>query len=162
MKKIGLISVWVLPCLFCSSNVINVANAKDLSTIICIQTDCDNPTNGSRTVTKLFDGNTGSKWFADKGFVNTFPYIAWEYANPWKVKLYSLTSGNDMPIRDPKSWNLYGSNDVKNYVLIDKQENVVFEGRIETKDFKLLKPANYKYFKLEIIGVAAENMNAPP
>ncbi|GLL52393.1 hypothetical protein KUBF_00550 [Bacteroides finegoldii] len=67
-----------------------------------------------------------------------------------------------MPARDPKSWNLYGSTNGKDYVLIDKQENVVFEERIETKDFNLQKPATYQYFKFEITGVAASNTNTPP
>lgn len=50
----------------------------------------------------------------------------------------------------------------KEYVLIDKQENVVFEGRIQTTDFDLPKLANYNYLKFEITGVIAGNTNTPP
>ena len=108
-------------------------------------------------------GNPPLSGFADKGFLNAFPcYIAWEYAKPLKVVSYSLTSGNDVPNRDPKSWVLYGSANGKDYVVIDKQDNVEFESRTETKDFNLIKGVSYKFFKLEIHAVKAGNTSTPP
>lgn len=117
-----------------------------------ITSNCDNTKNQNQKVDKLFDGNMRTKWYAE-GFSGTFPcFIAWEYAKPLAVKSYTLTSGNDVPARDPKAWNLYGSNDGQSYTLIDKQENVTFD-RSETKEFDLAKAANYKYFKFEIMAV---------
>lgn len=128
-----------------------------------ITSDCDNPKNKNQQVANLFDGKPATKWFADKGFLNAFPcYIAWEYAKPLKVVSYSLTSGNDVPNRDPKSWVLYGSANGKDYVVIDKQDNVEFESRTETKDFNLIKGVSYKFFKLEIHAVKAGNTSTPP
>lgn len=69
---------------------------------------------------------------------------------------YSLTSANDMPGRDPKSWKLYGSADGKSYDLLDNQSGVFWadgndgkSGRNKTLSFPL-KTDKYTFFKLEI------------
>lgn len=74
------------------------SKAEDnLPKIVCIQTNCDNPNNRNQNVTKLFDMDEQSKWYADKGFSGKFPcIILWEYDGALAVKSYSLTSGNDV------------------------------------------------------------------
>ena len=138
-------------------------NSLVIPDVIRFDSDCDNINNYDQRVDKLFDANNNTKWYADKGFQGKFPcYIAWEYGTKLRVKSYSLTSGNDVPGRDPVSWNFYGSNDGKRYELLDKQSNVTFEKRKEVLKFPLKKEANYKFFKLEITKVAADNTITPP
>lgn len=162
MKKVSLISVWALFAFFNYSNVANAANTEELPKIIRIQTNCDNPNNQNQNISKLFDGNLNSKWYADKGFPGKFPcIIIWEYNTSYSAKAYSLTSANDVPNRDPKSWKLYGSVNGKDYTLIDKQSNITFEERHDTRNFPLKDIANYKFYKLEISKVASSNIMPP-
>ncbi|GAB6011414.1 glycoside hydrolase family 95 protein [Viscerimonas tarda] len=138
-------------------------NGVSTPEVVNIQTDCNNTTNASEKVDKLFDGSITTKWFADKGFSGSFPcYIAWEYSSTLSIVSYSLTSGNDTPGRDPKSWKLYGSTTGTNYELIDTQTNVAFEGRRQTKTFTLSATQTYKFFKIEIDGVFAGNNTTSP
>ena len=120
-------------------------NSLVIPDVIRFDSDCDNINNYDQRVDKLFDANNNTKWYADKGFQGKFPcYIAWEYGTKLRVKSYSLTSGNDVPGRDPVSWNFYGSNDGKRYELLDKQSNVTFEKR--KRSFKISrKRGNYKF-----------------
>ncbi|MDR1683806.1 MAG: glycoside hydrolase N-terminal domain-containing protein [Candidatus Symbiothrix sp.] len=127
--------------------------------IVNITGDCDNPGGGEK-FPMLFDGSANTKWFADQGFKGLPCYIAWQYDNNKTVAEYSLISGNDMPARDPKSWNLYGSNNGVDYILIDKQENITFSGRNQTLTFKLAQQYRYKYFKFEITAINVAN--TPP
>ncbi len=138
----------------------NEAAIPEISHIV---SNCDNPDRTTEQVAKLFDGDLNSKWFADKGFKKSFPcFIAWEYAFKYSIKSYRLTSGNDMPARDPKSWKLYGSNDGISYRLIDTQTKVVFEKRKQTKEFSFSAAQTYKYYKLEIKSVSAGDKTTPP
>lgn len=125
-----------------------------------VQTNYDNMKNQSQAIASLFDSSTASKWFADNdqfSGANSFPcIIKWAYTNAPKVVSYSLTSANDMPGRDPKSWILYGSVDGKSYELLDKQsgtfwadDNAGKGSRNKTVSFPL-KADHYRYFKLEI------------
>lgn len=118
-----------------------------------ISTNYDHIKNPNQRVDKLFDGNTGSKWYADAFDRTSFPVvIKWEYTTAPTVTSYSLTSGNDHPVRDPRSWTLLGSKDGVNYDVIDTRSGDFWAGkRNETVSFKLKKAVKgYKYFKLEI------------
>lgn len=130
-----------------------------LPEVIHINGDCDNPSGGEK-YPMLFDGSPTTKWFADQGFKGLPCYVAWEYNTVFTTSAYTLVSGNDMPVRDPKSWNLYGSSDGTNYTLIDTQNNVTFSQRNQAVRFELNKSVQYKFFKLEIIEIQAEN--TPP
>lgn len=127
--------------------------------VVNVTGDCDNP-NGSEKFPLLFDRSTTTKWFSDQGFKGFPCYIAWEYDINLRTSAYSLTSGNDTPGRDPKSWNLYGSTNGSDYTLIDTRTNIVFSARNQTLQFELSQTVNYKYFKIEITSTATTN--TPP
>ena len=113
------------------------------------------PVNGGEMASNLFDGSTGTKWYAgnsSSGSNISWPVtVTWNYSGEYKFNNYSVSSANDMEGRDPDSWKLYGSNDGRNYVLIDSKNNVSFSSRGETKKFLLNSMYSYKYFKFEII-----------
>ena len=125
-----------------------------------VQTNYDNTKNQSQSIGSLFDQSTTSKWFADNeqfSGAGSLPcVIKWAYTHAPKAVSYSLTSANDMPGRDPKSWKLYGSADGKSYDLLDNQSGVFWadgndgkSGRNKTLSFPL-KTDKYTFFKLEI------------
>ncbi len=128
--------------------------------IINITGDCDNPKTAGEKFPMLFDKSPTTKWFADEGFKGFPCYIAWEYDVPFRTSAYSLISGNDMPARDPKSWNLYGSTDGETYTLIDTRNNITFSERNQSLRFELVQTVSYKYFKFEI--TATSIANTPP
>ncbi|MBK5196627.1 MAG: hypothetical protein JJE08_11500, partial [Proteiniphilum sp.] len=80
---------------------------------------------------------------------NTF-YILWSCSKSAQVNLYSLTAAADAPESDPKSWSLSGSNDKKQWILLDEQSNQQFPARGEEKEYPISNEEKYKYYKLEI------------
>lgn len=76
-------------------------------------------------------------------------YIQLELPQAELVDRYQLTSGNDVPPRDPKSWTFMGSNDGQNWVELDKQEGIMWD-RSETKEFLIDNETAYKYYRLQV------------
>ena len=104
---------------------------------------------------KAFDNNLDTKWYSTGGLSGDaqqeFPaWVTVEYEEPVTTSQYAIVSGNDTPARDPKAWNLYGSNDGEEFVLLDAQTDVAFSNRIETKYFPLHEEVSYKYYKFEV------------
>jgi hypothetical protein len=130
--------------------------------IIAVSGDCDNPNSAGEKLTMLFDGSVNTKWYADTGFKGFPCYVVWEYDAPFFSSAYTLTSGNDAPDRDPKSWKLYGSNDGANYTVIDTRSNITFPGRNQSVKFTLPATVTYKYFKFEITATAGSNGTTSP
>ena len=106
--------------------------------------------NPAEDIGNLFDGNSQSKWFADRGFSGLPCYVQWEYDRPKTAVSYSLRSGGDMQPRDPQSWELWGSTDGDDYEIIDIQSHFDFSGRGQLQTFQLESPVTYKYYKMVI------------
>lgn len=69
-----------------------------------------------------------------------------EYANH-----YTIASGSQFSKTDPRSWELYGSNNNEDFVLLDSRSDEVFSYRMEKRSFAINnKPKNYRYYKLRI------------
>ncbi len=66
------------------------------------------------------------------------------------VLSYSLFSSGELPKFDPYSWILKGSNNRKNWVVVDNRSDQVFCSRFQEKCFVVQKPGDYKYYLLEI------------
>ncbi len=123
--------------------------------VIETATSTAEPVNGGEMASNLFDGSTGTKWFAGNSSVGSnvsWPVtVTWNYSGEYKFNNYSFSSANDMEGRDPSEWRLYGSNNGSNYTLIDSRSGITFSSRHETKNFSLSSVYSYKYFKLEIV-----------
>lgn len=64
---------------------------------------------------------------------------------------YAITSANDEPKRDPKSWELLGSNDGENWEVIDKQSGQAFAKRFEKKEYTISNNTKeFLHYKLNI------------
>jgi hypothetical protein len=103
----------------------------------------------SQDASKAFDNSTSTKWYCYQtiGII----WLQYQYCNgaAYAVNSYTLTSGNDMPLRDPKTLNLLGSNDGVNYTLLDSRTNIVFNARYQTLTFTFTNTVQYKYYKFE-------------
>lgn len=76
-----------------------------------------------------------------------------EYISPRPAILsrYTITSGNDVPERDPKDWKLLGSADGVTWAVLDSQLNQSFASRRLTRSFPLdTNTTAYQYYRLQI------------
>ncbi|MFY0580894.1 discoidin domain-containing protein [Cystobacter fuscus] len=94
-----------------------------------------------------FDDDSLTKWLA---FQST-PWIRYQLSGGAKtVKMYTLTSANDFPGRDPRSWSLQGSNDGSTWVTLDTRTGQDFPWRYQTRAFAVNNNTAYSQYRLQI------------
>lgn len=103
----------------------------------------------------LIDNNSTTKYLL--GGRHHF-WIEYEVPEPIKLKLYSLTSANDYPERDPAAWNLYASKDGEHWSCIDSVVSNLFIYRYETQYFPCKPEDTYRFFMLEVLESNASEM----
>lgn len=98
--------------------------------------------------TKAFD-NTESKWC----IITPTLWIQYQYpaGARHRVTAYTLTSANDAPGRDPKKWNLLGSNDGKNWEILDTRSGEKFSARHQKRLFEVSSPGSYNCYKFDVM-----------
>ena len=105
---------------------------------------------GNERPAMAFDNLTSTKWynFNTTGVI----WIQYQFCNgaSYAINSYSLTSANDSPLRDPKTVNLYGSNDGVNYTLLDSRTNIAFTARFQTQTFNFTNSTAYQYYRFEM------------
>jgi hypothetical protein len=108
-------------------------------------------------MTKAFDENSATKWYAGDN-VNT-GWIAYQFASGVMrtVTSYSITSANDMPTRDPVTWQLQGSNDGQNWTVVDSRTGESFASRFLTKSYPCATPMDYGRYRLNVTANAGAN-----
>jgi len=97
-------------------------------------------------ISKIIDKNPATKYL-------TFHSKAWvqfKCSQPWIVIRYTLTSANDAPVRDPRSWTLSGSNDGIYWTILDTQSGISFTKRFEEKSFPINNEISYLYYKIDM------------
>lgn len=100
---------------------------------------------------KLIDGDTSTKYCADKGSGgDAVAWIVYHLQAAKAVTAYSITSANDEQGRDPKNWKLQGSNDGNTWTDLDTQSDQTFSARHETKKYMVYGGASYEYYRLYI------------
>jgi len=110
---------------------------------------------GEQGVGASCDGDARTKWcFEHKG---VFP-IVWQAhissAQKEPLTTYTLTSANDVPARDPKAWRLLGSQDGKQWTLIDERKDIpVWPSRNSPQTFHVKNQSVYAWFRLEFLEV---------
>jgi len=124
--------------------------ARDISGILTVSkenTSGENATNGS---VKLTDDNLTTK------FICPFSPNIWmqlKLESAQKLTAYTLTSGDDHPTRDPKSWNFQGSNDGNTWTTLDERTDIHFDAHPGTYKYELNKSDDnsYLYYRLLIL-----------
>lgn len=111
---------------------------------------------GTEQLTNLIDSNFTSKYLAFN--YNTDLYVQLAYPSSKKIDAYTITSGNDAPDRDPKDFNLQGSNDGTTWTTIDSRSNESFLSRNLTRTFNLATEAGYSYYRLNITSISGASL----
>jgi hypothetical protein len=109
-----------------------------------------NGTEYVETVDKLIDNNISSKYCVTG---HTGGWIQYESAVPVRLGAYSITGSMNDISRNPKTWELFGSDNGTNWELIDEQQNQEskFFVRLNTVEYPVSTTKKYKYFKLNIL-----------
>lgn len=97
---------------------------------------------------KLVDGNIDTKYLA--GYSTPF-WVNLEFPEPVVAGYYALTSGNDAASRDPKDWEIQGSQDGVTWVTLDQRTNYVFPDRKLTREFYFNNNTAYKFYRFDIL-----------
>ena len=100
------------------------------------------------TAARAFDGNLTSKWLA----MAHDCWLQYQFTNgaSWAVTRYEMVSGGDGPERDPKDWQLLGSNDGTQWTTLDTQTGQTFAARRMTRAFIINNPTAYSHYRLKI------------
>jgi basic secretory peptidase family protein len=101
-------------------------------------------------VANLMDGKTTTKYLT----YHSTGWVKWKGSSAFKALTYGLTSANDVPGRDPRSWNLQGSTDGVAWTTLDSRSGQTFTARYQKKSYTIVTPASYVYYKLNITAVA--------
>jgi hypothetical protein len=96
-----------------------------------------------------FDGNLGTKWID----LNAPSWIQYQFpgGQSYVIDQYTITSVNDFPSRDPRSWVLEGSNDGVHFTVLDTRTNQTFANRFQTNTYNFVNNAAYAYYRLDQI-----------
>jgi fibronectin type 3 domain-containing protein/regulation of enolase protein 1 (concanavalin A-like superfamily) len=104
--------------------------------------------NNSTNAASAFDQNFGSFWF------NGTPtgWLQYDFgANSAQViKRYTMISAPLIPARDPKDWQLQGSNDGTNWTTLDTQTDQTFAWRTQLRIFDIPNTTAYRYYRLNM------------
>jgi hypothetical protein len=108
---------------------------------------------------KAFDNSSATKWldFANANPSTRASWIQYQYANNGKfvVTQYTITSANDAPERDPRDWQLLGSNNGgQTWVTLDSRTNQTFSGRFVKNSYSVSNSTAYNIYRLNILSVA--------
>lgn len=122
----------------------NITRPSSLSVL----RDNDGGPNAGEGSLKLIDGNFSSKFLL-------FNYTGEMWAmldlyEPVSAGAYRITSANDAPERDPKNWQLEGSNDAEAWTILDTRTDQVFEQRFQTKAYAFNNSESYRYYRLVV------------
>jgi len=100
-------------------------------------------------IENLNDGKIDTKWAA----WSRTPWVQMYIETPTTFVGYALTNGPDEDSfqRDFKSWQLLGSADNDEWVILDTQTDIVFGQARLTKTFPLTYTTPYKYYKINVV-----------
>lgn len=105
-------------------------------------------TNTNEDYPRLIDNSTATKYYRSG---RTSLWVQYQSTVAAIVTAYTITSANDVPTRDPKDWNLAGSNNGVNWTVIDSRSGETFASRLLTKTFLINNNSTaYIYYRLNI------------
>jgi hypothetical protein len=77
-------------------------------------------------------------------------WVQYRSTVPAIVTRYTITSANDVPDRDPRDWNLAGSNDGVNWTVLDSRTGQSFSSRFLKKTYSFENTFSFTYYRLNI------------
>ncbi|MEK8129999.1 GH92 family glycosyl hydrolase [Paenibacillus filicis] len=107
----------------------------------------DSAGTSANVLNNLFDNTSGT----NASISSNAPWIQYDFTKgKEKVYMYTLTSSTNNSNTDPASWTLKGSNDGKNWTLLDTRTDEKFPWRQQTRAFPISSEAEYASYRLEI------------
>lgn len=108
---------------------------------------------GTEGADKALDLNPATKWY--NGNAGTSGWIQYDFGagRTEVVKGYAITSANDIPGRDPRTWVLYGFNDpAGSWTQLDNRPDwgSAFSYRYQTYRVSIPNTTAYRYYRLQI------------
>ncbi len=103
----------------------------------------DSPENA---IAKLTDNSSKTKYLT----FHSAGWVQYKASQSYVVTKYAITSANDLPAQDPKSWILQASNNGSLWTTIDTQSNQTFATRQLRKEFTFTNTVAYAYYRLNI------------
>ena len=102
--------------------------------------------NNSANAKRAFDHNSGTQWFSN----GVQGWLQYDLGHTETVQRYSVISSNSAVARDPKAWELLGSNDGVTWQSLDAQNNQVSAQPYALKNYPVARPGAYRYYRLNI------------
>ncbi|RYG62859.1 discoidin domain-containing protein [bacterium] len=110
----------------------------------------------AEAIAKLVDNSTATKYLT---FHNA-GWVQYDVAQPYVVTKYALTSANDFPERDPKSWTLQGSNNGTSWANLDTRSNETFTARFQRKEYTFTNTVGYTKYRVNITAASGNTLQA--
>jgi hypothetical protein len=130
----------------------SLAGLKDVTALSTAAPTEQFPSSGGvvgEEVDKVTDNNPNSKYI-ELGRSST--WIKLETPADAVITRYTLTSGNDVPGRDPQSWTLEGSNNDSTWTVLDTRAAQSFVDRLQTRTFTCNTASQpFRYYRLTIL-----------
>jgi alpha-L-fucosidase 2 len=115
------------------------------------------PSLPSEELAKSADGDVTTKWCVDMQGTA----VVWQAEMPSgapAVATYSLTSANDEPERDPRAWELAGSMDGTQWIVLDRRDDQPsFPQRGQTQTYSFENKTAFRFYRLTFL----KNHGAP-
>jgi alpha-L-fucosidase 2 len=102
---------------------------------------------GNQEIETSVDGNAATKWCV----IHEGKPVIWQIdlrGSTARPTSYRLTSADDVPGRDPRTWTLEGSEDGKTWTMLDEhKDEPEFAQRHQTKSYAIAHPAKARFFR---------------
>jgi len=123
-------------------------NNNNINMTNCTVTNPNGSSPNNESVDNLKDNNLETKFLDSNIKNNNVSNVLFTFPQPIIVSGYKWVTGNDTPERDPKSWQLYGSHDGINWIIIDTITNYMATDnrKTYTEIFKISKMNNIVVF----------------
>ncbi|WP_163390737.1 glycosyl hydrolase family 95 catalytic domain-containing protein [Enterovibrio norvegicus] len=105
---------------------------------------------GGQSGDALIDGDSNTKWISRRGDEAPVISMVLPQAKAKSIRYYSLTSGNDVLARDPTSWTLEGSENGRDWHIVDSRDNQSFSERLQTRHFSVESPKAFPRYRLTL------------
>lgn len=134
--------------------VIDPYYGQDLShrMTLAVSQENINGAEGPEGSLKMIDFDQQSKFFTKSPPTNF--YVQQTSNAPIIANSYIISSANDAPDRDLKSWQITASNDGENWDILDTKENHTFEERNASFVFDFNNNTAYRYYRLVLLETA--------
>ena len=101
-------------------------------------------------------GADAQRKFCQKGWEGK-AWVSCGFVQPGTPKVYTVSSSNDAPGRDPVAWALLGSDDGVNWFTLDERKGQLFMKRFLLKGFEIPKPRACRFVKFEVRAQAGDS-----